>query len=59
MRAFLLVLDYFVAEVAFAGVFHDDAGYLCVYQRDLVDSSMKASLYEMMLGWRMEARILI
>ena len=36
MRALLLVLDDFVAEVAFARVFHDDAAWGGRYQSDLV-----------------------
>jgi hypothetical protein len=44
VRPFLLVLDDSVAEVSLTRIFHNDAGLSGEYHRDLVGSSMKASL---------------
>lgn len=41
---FFLMLDDLVAEISLTGILHNDAWLVKIYHKDLVDSSMKASL---------------
>lgn len=47
----------FLEEIPLAGELHDDSELWMAYMRESLASSMKASLYPMMLGCLMEARI--
>lgn len=44
MCAFFLMFNDLVAEISLARILHNDAWLLEIYHKDLVDSSMKASL---------------
>ena len=48
--ALFLVFDNLMAKITLIRILHNDALLVAIYHKDFIDSSINASLYEIMFG---------